>query len=56
MEREVDQIFCVCESDHEIFSALKGLFHVNVGVHLYVKLFDKTLDSKNPAFINGIDL
>jgi GNAT superfamily N-acetyltransferase len=56
MKRGIDQIFCVCEQDHEILSALKGLFHVNVGVHLYVKSFEGELDPKNRVFLNGIDL
>jgi len=56
MKRGIDQIFCVCEHGHEILNALKGLFHVNVGVHLYVKSFEGELDSKNRVFLNGIDL
>jgi len=56
MKRGIDQIFCVCEQDHEILNALKGLFHVNVGVHLYIKSFDGGLDAKNRVFLNGIDL
>jgi hypothetical protein len=56
MKRGIDQIFCVCEQDHEILNALKGLFHVNVGVHLYVKSFEGELDAKNPVFLDGIDL
>jgi hypothetical protein len=56
MERGIDQIFCVCEQDHEILNALKGLFHVNVGLHLYVKSFEGELDTKNRVFLNGIDL
>ncbi len=56
MKRGIDQIFCVCEKDHEILKALKGLFHVDVGVHLYAKSFDGELDPKNRVFLNGIDL
>lgn len=56
MKRGIDQIFCVCERDHEILNALKGLFRVNVGVHLYVKSFEAELDPKNRVFLNGIDL
>jgi hypothetical protein len=56
VKRGIDQIFCVCERDHEILNALKGLFHINVGVHLYVKSFEGELVAKNPIFLNGIDL
>ena len=56
MKRGIDQIFCVCEQGHEILNALKALFHVNVGVHLYVKSFEGELDAKNRVFLNGIDL
>ena len=56
VKRGIDQIFCVCERDHEILNALKGLFHMNVGVHLYVKSFEGELVAKNPIFLNGIDL
>lgn len=56
IKRGIDQIFCVCEQDHEILTALKGLFHVNVGVHLYVKLFGGGLDAKKRVFLNGTDL
>ncbi len=56
MKRGIDQIFCVCEKDDEILSALKGLFRVNVGVHLYVKSFEGELGAENRVFLNGIDL
>ena len=56
MKRGIAQIFCVCEQDHEILNTLKGLFHINVGVHLYVKSFKGELDAKNRVFLNGIDL
>ncbi len=56
MKRGVDQIFCVCEQNHQILNALRGLFHVNVGVNLYVKSFEGELDAKNRVFLNGIDL
>jgi GNAT superfamily N-acetyltransferase len=55
-QKEIDQILCVCERDHEILHALKGLFHVNVGIHLYVKPFDTEWNAKNRVFLNGIDL
>lgn len=56
MDKGIDQILCVCERDHEILNALKGLFHVNVGVHLYVKSFDREFETENRVFLNGIDL
>ncbi len=56
MKKGIDQIFCVCEKEHEFLYALKGLFHVDVGVHLYVKSFEGELGAKNRVFLNGIDL
>lgn len=56
MKREIDQIFFACEQGHESLNALKGLFNVNVGVHLYVKSFDGELETKNRAFLIAIDL
>jgi len=56
MKRGIDQIFFACEQGHDILNALKGLFNVNVGVHLYIKSFDEELVAKNRVFLHGIDL
>ena len=53
----IQQIFCICERDHELLRSMKGFIRVNTLIHLYIKpLQENFLLGNNPVFINGIDM
>jgi hypothetical protein len=55
--RGVEQIFCLCELQHELLSSLNGFFRFDTAVHLYIKLLQQNIVlTDKPVFINGIDL
>ncbi|MFB0547188.1 MAG: GNAT family N-acetyltransferase [Anaerolineae bacterium] len=54
---DIEQILCICEQDHELLSSMKGFFHADFLMHLYVKpLQQNILIGDKPIFIDGIDL
>lgn len=57
LQEGIEQIFCVCERDHVLLSAMKGFVRINTAIHLYVKTFQQNLlMGNNPVFVDGIDL
>jgi len=57
LQEGIEQIFCVCERDHVLLSAMKGFVRINTTIHLYVKTFQQNiLMGNNPVFVDGIDL
>jgi hypothetical protein len=57
LKRGIEQIFCICEHNHPLLTAMKGFIHVDTAMHLYVKPFQQELSmGVRPVFINGIDL
>ena len=56
MERGIEQIFCLCERRHALLDCMKGLFHREVAMYLYIKPFQKIFIGDNPVFIDGVDL
>jgi len=57
LQREIKQIFCVCERGHALFRSLKGFIHVDTAMHLYIKSLQQSVSiGDRPVFIDGIDL
>ena len=57
LKRGIEQIFCICERNHPLLTAMKGFIHVDTAMHLYVKPFQQDVSmGDRPVFINGIDL
>ena len=55
--RYIQQIFCICERNHELLRSMKGFIRVDTSIHLYIKpLRENSLLSNKPVFINGIDM
>jgi GNAT superfamily N-acetyltransferase len=57
LARGIEQIFSVCERDHQLLNSIKGFFRADVLVHLYVKPLQPNVAlSDQPVFVDGIDL
>jgi GNAT superfamily N-acetyltransferase len=57
LKRGIEQIFCICERNHPLLTAMRGFIHVDTAMHLYVKPFQQDVSmGDRPVFINGIDL
>ena len=53
----IEQIFCICERDHEMLKCIRGFIRNNTIYNLYVKNFNKFgLKADKPVYIDGIDL
>lgn len=53
----IQQIFSICERNHELLRSMKGFIRVDTAIHLYIKpLQEDVLMSDGPVFINGIDM
>ena len=53
----IQQIFSICERNHELLRSMKGLIRVDASTHLYLKpLQENVLMSDGTIFINGIDM
>ena len=53
----IENIFFICERSHPLLSSLKGLVHIDTGLHLYIKPLAENISlSGKPVFINGLDL
>ncbi len=53
----IQQIFSICERNHELLRSMKGFIRVDTAIHLYIKpLQENVLMSDGPVFINGIDM
>jgi predicted N-acetyltransferase YhbS len=53
----IEQIFCICESNHPLLNSMKGFIRINTGVNLYVKSLKPNIwMSDKPVFIDGIDM
>jgi GNAT superfamily N-acetyltransferase len=55
-QRDVDQMFCVCEHKHPMLTSMKGLFRTDVGLSLYVKPLADVSLGDGPVFVDAIDL
>jgi GNAT superfamily N-acetyltransferase len=57
LQEGIEQIFCVCERDHVLLSAMKGFVRIDTTIYLYVKPLQQNVSMGNiPVFIDGIDL
>jgi hypothetical protein len=57
LQMGVEQMFFICERDHEILKSLRGFIRVNTTYNLYVKnLRQFGLLADRSVFIDGIDL
>jgi hypothetical protein len=55
--QDIGYMYFICERKHPIITGLKGFFHIDTGLHLYIKTLKESVDLGNkPVFINGIDL
>jgi GNAT superfamily N-acetyltransferase len=53
----IEQIFCICESNHPLLNSMKGFVRINTGVNLYVKSLQPTIRmGDKPVYIDGIDM
>ncbi|MFQ6116789.1 MAG: GNAT family N-acetyltransferase [Candidatus Bipolaricaulia bacterium] len=57
LQREIEQVFCVCERDHPLLSSMKGLIRIDTAMHLFVKPLQQDISLDDSlVFIDGIDL
>jgi len=56
LQREIGQIFCVCEKGHGLLDSMKGFTRIETELHLYIKPLQRALRDDRPVFIDGIDL
>jgi N-acetylglutamate synthase-like GNAT family acetyltransferase len=57
LQMGIEQIFCICERDHEILKSMSGFIRINTTYNLYVKSFQScVLRADKPVYIDGIDL
>jgi GNAT superfamily N-acetyltransferase len=56
-QKGIGYIYCVCEQDHPLLSAIHGFIRIDTSIHVYIKYLRENmiLDNK-PLFIDGIDL
>ncbi len=56
VRRGADQLITVCERDHPLLRACRGLFRVGVGGHVYVRGLQPLALRGRPVYLDGIDL
>jgi GNAT superfamily N-acetyltransferase len=57
LQRNIGQMFCVCERDYLMLRALKGFVRIDTAMNLYIKPLQENMTLANkPVFIDGIDL
>jgi len=57
LSKGIEQIFCICESNHPLLNSMKGFIRINTGVNLYVKSLQPNLRvSSSPVYADGIDM
>ena len=57
LSSSIEQIFCICESNHPLLNSMKGFIRINTGVNLYIKPLRPNISiSDKPVFVNGIDM
>jgi GNAT superfamily N-acetyltransferase len=56
-ERDIKQIFCICERNHVMLNSLKRFVKISTNIDLYIKPFKENfMLNKDPVFIDGIDM
>ena len=56
-KNHIEQIFCICERNHDMLDSLKGFIRISTNMNLYIKPFkENVMISEAPVFIDGIDL
>jgi len=57
LSRGFEQIFCICERNHEMLKSIKGFTRIDTKVYLYAKILkeDAFLDDAH-IYIDGIDM
>ena len=56
-KNDIEQIFCICERNHNMLDSLKGFIRISTNMNLYMKpLKENVMISEAPVFIDGIDL
>jgi GNAT superfamily N-acetyltransferase len=57
LEKDIEQIFYICEKDHTMFNSMKGFIHIDTRMYLHIKPLKQNIAlSNNMVFIDGIDL
>jgi N-acetylglutamate synthase-like GNAT family acetyltransferase len=57
LERDLGQIFLVCEPRHPLLDHLDGFIHIDTGVHLYAKTLQPGLEiGPGPVYLDGVDM
>jgi hypothetical protein len=57
LERDLGQIFLVCQPRHPLLDHLDGFIHIDTGVHLYAKALQPGLEiGPGPVFLDGVDM
>lgn len=57
LEKDINQIFCICEKGHEMLKCLKGFIRIDTSINLFVKnLGQEGLNKDRPVFIDGVDM
>lgn len=55
--QDIGYIYFICQRKHPMITALKGFFHIDTALHLYIKpLHENVALGERPVFISGIDL
>jgi len=56
-KKDIKQIFCICERNHNMLDSLKGFIRISTNINLYIKpLKENFMIGKDPVFIDGIDM
>lgn len=57
LQMGIEQIFCICEQDHEMLKSMRGFIRINTTYKLYIKTLQQYgLKADKPVYIDGIDL
>ena len=57
LQRDIEQIFCICEQNHVMLKSLKGFIRIDTAINLYLKnLQQENLISDKPVFFDGVDM
>ena len=57
LSREFEQIFCICERNHEMLKSIKGFTRIDTKVYLYTKILkEEAFLGDAQIYIDGIDM
>jgi L-amino acid N-acyltransferase YncA len=56
-KKDIKQIFCICEQNHNMLDSLKGFIRISTNMNLYIKpLKENVIIGEDPVYIDGIDM